>query len=425
MGSQPVNADLAAELWNELAEVRTSFPPAEELIAKGGLHIGRDRAKFMRSRIAPLVRQLNSDEARTVLGEARRFAALGECFVYLHWVSQAVGAPSATFRNYADHYLTSAIFLLEDRAGDGPRGAAKGRVQVWQADIESLRSLLNMHLDIPVHLITETKYPEPSSPTAPSTPESSIEPASQDPDADSIEKAVAAPEALPPPKTNEADELGRSGAGRGLHRAGHPRLRHRRPTGGRRPRRAEYPPLGIAIGKYLLALIGAVIAGVVVAVAVLAAARMRSSLPGWSKVNLENIFWTGVCGFLAMQGHTNPEDGFKVLGVRRSDRQSKKNLFLTWAASVIVSVIGVMCVSAKPNSMKLVDSGLTGLATLMSEQFGRMVSDRSAAILSTTIICAVVGVVLGVAIGFAFRLILILLSKESQEEPEGRQIRFR
>ena len=425
MGSQPVNADLAAELWNDLAEVRTSFPPAEELIAKDGLHISRDRAKFMRSRIAPLVRQLNSDEARTVLGAARQLAALGECFVYLHWVSQAVGAPSATFRNYADHYLTSAISLLEDRAGDGPRGATKGRVQVWQADIESLRSLLNTYLDIPVHLITETKYPEPSSPTAPSTPEPSIEPASQDPDADSIEKAVAAPEALPPPKTNEADEFGRSGAGRGLHRTGHPRLRHRRPTGGRRPRRAEHPPLGIAVGKYLLALIGAVIAGAVVAVAVLAAARMRSSLPGWSKVNLENIFWTGVCGFLAMQGYSNPEDGFKVLGVRRSDRQSKKNLFLTWVASVIVSVIGVMCVSAKPNSMKFVDSGLTGLATLMSEQFGRMVSDRSAAILSTTIICAVVGVVLGVAIGFVFRLILLLLSKESQEESEGRKIRLR
>ena len=142
-------------------------------------------------------------------------------------------------------------------------------------------------------------------------------------------------------------------------------------------------------------------------------------------MNLENIFWTGVCGFLAMQGYTNPEDGFKVLGVRRSDRQSKKNLFLTWVASVIVSVIGVMCVSAKPNSMKFVDSGLTGLATLMSEQFGRMVSDRSAAILSTTIICAVVGVVLGVAIGFVFRLILLLLSKESQEESEGRKIRLR
>ena len=167
MGSQPVNADLAAELWNELAEVRTSFPSAEELIAKGGLHISRDRAKFMRSRIAPLVRQLNSDEARTVLGEARRFAALGECFVYLHWVSQAVGTASATFRNYADHYLSSAIPLLEERTGGGPRGAAKGRAQAQKVCVEPLRFFLNSGLDMPVHFATEKNDSEPFVPTAP------------------------------------------------------------------------------------------------------------------------------------------------------------------------------------------------------------------------------------------------------------------
>ena len=175
MGSQPANNVLVAELRDEIAGVRASFPSAGELIVKGGVHISRDRAEHMRSRIAPLVRRINSDEARAALGEARQLAALGECFVYLHWVLQAVGAPSAAFRNYADHYLTSAISLLElleDRTDDGPRDAAKGRAQGWQADIEFLRSLLSTYLDMPVHLITETAYPAPSRPTAPPAPES-------------------------------------------------------------------------------------------------------------------------------------------------------------------------------------------------------------------------------------------------------------
>ena len=92
--------------------------------------------------------------------------------MYLHWVLQAVGAPSAVFRGYAHHYLTSAISLLEDRTDDGPRDAAKGRAQGWQADIEFLRSLLSTYLDMPVHLIAETAYPAPSRPTAPPAPES-------------------------------------------------------------------------------------------------------------------------------------------------------------------------------------------------------------------------------------------------------------
>ena len=172
MGSQPANNVLVAELRDEIAGVRASFPSAGELIVKGGVHISRDRAEHMRSRIAPLVRRINSDEARAALGEARQLAALGECFVYLHWVLQAVGAPSAVFRGYAHHYLTSAISLLEDRTDDGPRDAAKGRAQGWQADIEFLRSLLSTYLDMPVHLITETAYPAPSRPTAPPAPES-------------------------------------------------------------------------------------------------------------------------------------------------------------------------------------------------------------------------------------------------------------
>ena len=414
MGSQPANNVLITELCDKLVEARVSFPSTGELIVKGGVYISRDRAEHMRSKIAPMVRRLGGDEARAALGEVRQFAALGECFVYLHWVSQAVGAPSATFRNYADHYLTSAISLLEDRADDGPRGAAKGRVQVWQADIESLRSLLNMHLDIPVHLITETKYPEPSSPTAPSTPESSIEPASQDPDADSIEKVVAAPEALPPPKTSEADELGRSGAGRGLHRTGNPRLRHRRQTGGRRPRRAEYTPLGITLGKYILALIGAVITGAVVAAAVLAAARMRASLSGWPKGDRTIVGAAaggigGVIVFVIM-----------VLGAARPGRRLKRDTLLVWVVSVIVSVIGVACVGAKPDAMKLVDANVTGLAALMSEQFGRMMSEGSAAILSAAIICTVIYTIVGAAIGFAFRLLMLLLVPEqSRERPRG------
>ena len=80
-----------------------------------------------------------------------------------------------------------------------------------------------------------------------------------------------------------------------------------------------------------------------------------------------------------------------------------------------MSVTGVARVSANPSSMKLVDSGVTGLTALMSEQFRRMISERSADILSETIICGIVGVVLGIAIGFVFRLILLLLSGESRE----------
>ena len=172
MGSQPANNDLVTELRDELMEARRSFPSAGELIVKGGLYISRDRAEHMRSKIAPLVRRLNSDKAWTALGEARQFAALGECFVYLHWVLQAVGAPSAAFRSYAHHYLTSAISLLENREDDESRDAAEVRAQVWRADIESLRALLNTYLDMPIRLITETEYSEPSPPAAPSAPES-------------------------------------------------------------------------------------------------------------------------------------------------------------------------------------------------------------------------------------------------------------
>ena len=84
-----MNGDLAVELWDKLMEARVSFPSAGELIVKGGVYISRDQAEHMRSKIAPLVGRLGGDEAREALGEARQFAALGECFVYLHWVSQA------------------------------------------------------------------------------------------------------------------------------------------------------------------------------------------------------------------------------------------------------------------------------------------------------------------------------------------------
>ena len=410
-----MNGDLAVELWDKLMEARASFPSAGELIVKGGVYISRDQAERMRSKIAPLVGRLGGDEAREALGEARQFAALGECFVYLHWVSQATGSPSATFHSYADHYLTSAISLIEDRTGAGSRDAAKKRAQAWrQVDTETLHSLLNTYLNMPIHLITETKYPEPSPPSAPPPEPPSLtlraEPraaapsapavvkapavphhdAGQDPDADS--RAATAPETPPPPKTNEVGVHGRS---RG-HRTG---------------RRV------IALGKSILALIGAVIAGAVVAVAVLAAARIRASLSGW----YENVFWGGVIGFLIMflVVQLYPKGGFKVRGVRRSDRRSEEGRLLARAVfvvvSVVVSVTGVARVSANPSSMKLVDSGVTGLTALMSEQFGRMISERSADILSETIICGIVGVVLGIAIGFVFRLILLLLSGESRE----------
>lgn len=414
-----MNGDLAVELWDKLMEARASFPSAGELIVKGGVYISRDQAERMRSKIAPLVGRLGGDEAREALGEAQQFAALGECFVYLHWVSQATGSPSATFHSYADHYLTSAISLIEDRTGAGSRDAAKKRAQARrQVDTETLHSLLNTYLNMPIHLITETKYPDPSPPSAPPPEPPSLtlraEPraaapsapavvkapavphhdAGQDPDADS--RAATAPETHPPPKTNEVGVHGRSRGRRRPHRTG---------------RRV------IALGKSILALIGAVIAGAVVAVAVLAAARIRASLSGW----YENVFWGGVIGFLIMflVVQLYPKGGFKARSVRRSDRRSEEGRLLARAVfvvvSVVVSVTGVARVSANPSSMKLVDSGVTGLTALMSEQFGRMISERSADILSETIICGIVGVVLGIAIGFVFRLILLLLSGESRE----------
>ena len=379
MGSQPVNADLAAELWNELAEVRTSFPPAEELIAKGGLHISRDRAKFMRSIIAPLVRRLRGDEARAALGEARQFAALGECFVYLHWVSQVVGAPSAAFRDYADYYLTSAISLLEDRAGDGPRGAAKGRAQEWQLDVEALRFFLNAGLDMSVHYAL-TAPPTPAGEAGGKVLSSPVgQPAAAQNSHVDIEKAAAtpAPETLSAPKTSEISTL------------------------------------GLIVFVCILASTP-VIAGAIVAVAALVAARMGASLSEWSEndwgIVLGVAIVGGLIGFI-----------FMLPGATRPDRQIRKKVVLPlWTVSVIVSIIGVACVSAAPNAMKLVDSNVTGLAALMSEQFGKMMSEGSASILSATIICTVVGVVLGAAIGFAFRLLLpLLVPEQSRERPRG------
>ena len=400
-----MNDDLAAELWDELAEARIFFPPAGELVAKGGLYISGDRAERARSRIAPLVRRLRGDEARTALGEARQLAALGECFVYLHWVSQAVDAPNATFRNYADHYLSSAIPLLEERTGGGPRGAAKGRAQARKVSVESLRFFLNAGLDLPVHYAPAAP-PAPARnagakvPAPPAHPPAA--PPAQDTRADTktlirIEElnAEPAPAAPSPPKTNRAGARGRSGAGR-------------------RPRRTGRPPLGITLGKYILALIGAVIAGAVVAAAVLAAARMRASLSGWPKGDRTIVGAAaggigGVIGFVIM-----------VLGAARPGRRLKRDTLLVWAVSVIVSVIGVACVGAKPDAMKLVDANVTGLAALMSEQFGRMMSEGSAAILSAAIICTVIYTIVGAAIGFAFRLLMLLLVPEqSRERPRG------
>ena len=398
MGSQPVNADLAAELWNELAEVRTSFPPAEELIAKGGLHIGRDRAKFMRSRIAPLVRQLNSDEARTVLGEARRFAALGECFVYLHWVSQAVGTASATFRNYADHYLSSAIPLLEERTGGGPRGAAKGRAQAQKVCVEPLRFFLNSGLDMPVHFATEKNDSEPFVPTAP-RPES---------------LSFMLPEVPSTPAGGEVFSLpvGQPAAAQNSHVDIEKAAATPAPETLSAPKTSEISTLGLIVFVCIIASTP-VIAGAIVAVAALVAARMGASLSEWSEndwgIVLGVAIVGGLIGFI-----------FMLPGATRPDRQIRKVVLPLWTVSVIVSIIGVACVSAAPNAMKLVDSNVTGLAALMSEQFGKMMSEGSASILSATIICTVVGVVLGAAIGFAFRLLLPrLVPEKSQERSRG------
>ena len=375
MGSQPVNADLAVELWNKLVEARTSFPLAEELIDKGGLHISKDRAERARSRIAPLVRQLRGDEARAALGEARQFAALGECFVYLHWVSQVVGAPSAAFRDYADYYLTSAISLLEDRAGDGPRGAAKGRAQARQPDVEALRSLLNEGLDMPV------RY----APAAPPTPAG-----------EAGGKVLASPVGQPAAAQNSHVDIERAAATPAPETLSTP----------------EMSEIGL-MSATLLIIYVIVIAGAVVAVAVLAAARMRVSLSEWPEkdwgIVLSIAIVGGLIGFI-----------FMLPGATRPNRRIRKAVLWSWFCSVLVSIIGVACVGASPDAMKLVDSNVTGLAALMSERFGRMMSEGSASILSATIICTVVGVVLGAAIGFAFRLLLpLLVPEQSRERPRG------
>lgn len=420
LGSKPADGDLAAELWDELMEVRAYFP-AGAAHDPGGVNISGDRAERARSAIAPLVRRLRGDEAREALGEARQLAALGECFAYLHWASQAVGAPSAAFRDYADHYLTSAIPLLEDRAGDGPRGAASGRAQARQVNVGALRSLLNEGLDAPVRRTAEAEGPGPCPPTAP-TPElppltlraeepageegegapaapmrPPADPPAQDPRADGPVPASPEPGAAPAPATPSAPRTIRAGA-RG------------RSGAGRRPRRTG--SRGTALGKYILALTGAVIAGAVVAVAVLAAARLGASLSGWPErdrvIVRAGAVLGGSIGAIVI-----------LFGAMRPGRRLRRGALLVWGVSVIVSVIAVARVSARPSAMRLVDSGVTGLAALMSERLGTMVPEGSAAVLSATIICAVVGVVLGAAIGFAVRLILLLLSGESREGPRG------
>ena len=388
MGSQPVNADLAVELWNKLVEARTSFPLAEELIDKGGLHISKDRAERARSRIAPLVRQLRGDEARAALGEARQFAALGECFVYLHWVSQVVGAPSAAFRDYADHYLTSAISLLEDQAGEGPRGAAKGRAQSRKVSVKSLRFFLNAGLDMPVHYVMTA--PPPSTLTLPEVPPT--------PAGEAGGEVLASPVGQPAAAQNSHVDIERAAATPAPETLSTP----------------EMSEIGLMAATLLIIYV-IVIAGAVVAVAVLAAARMRVSLSEWPEkdwgIVLSIAIVGGLIGFI-----------FMLPGATRPNRRIRKAVLWSWFCSVLVSIIGVACVGASPDAMKLVDSNVTGLAALMSERFGRMMSEGSASILSATIICTIVGVVLGAAIGFAFRLLLpflFLLPEQFREGPRG------
>ena len=386
MGSQPVNADLAVELWNKLVEARTSFPLAEELIDKGGLHISKDRAERARSRIAPLVRQLRGDEARAALGEARQLAALGECFVYLHWVLQAVGAPSAVFRGYAHHYLTSAISLLEDQAGEGPRGAAKGRAQSRKVSVKSLRFFLNAGLDMPVHYVMTA--PPPSTLTLPEVPPT--------PAGEAGGEVLASPVGQPAAAQNSHVDIERAAATPAPETLSTP----------------EMSEIGLMAATLLIIYV-IVIAGAVVAVAVLAAARMRVSLSEWPEkdwgIVLSIAIVGGLIGFI-----------FMLPGATRPNRRIRKAVLWSWFCSVLVSIIGVACVGASPDAMKLVDSNVTGLAALMSERFGRMMSEGSASILSATIICTVVGVVLGAAIGFAFRLLLpLLVPEQSRERPRG------
>ena len=379
-----MNADLAVELWNKLVEARTSFPLAEELIDKGGLHISKDRAERARSRIAPLVRQLRGDEARAALGEARQFAALGECFVYLHWVSQVVGAPSAAFRDYADHYLTSAISLLEDQAGEGPRGAAKGRAQSRKVSVKSLLFFLNAGLDMPVHYVMTA--PPPSTLTLPEVPPT--------PAGEAGGEVLASPVGQPAAAQNSHVDVERAAATPAPETLSTPKM-------------SEIELMLIASCTILLIIFVIVMAGAVVAVAVLAAARMRVSLSEWPEkdwgIVLSIAIVGGLIGFI-----------FMLPGATRPNRRIRKAVLWSWFYSVLVSIIGVACVGASPDAMKLVDSNVTGLAALMSERFGRMMSEGSASILSATIICTVVGVVLGAAIGFAFRLLLPFL-----EEPRG------
>ena len=383
MGPQPASNVLVAGLRDELAGARAYFPSAGELIVKGGLYISTDRAEHMRSRIAPLVRRFNSDEARAALGEARQLAALGECFVYLHWVLQAVGAPSAVFRGYAHHYLTSAISLLEDQAGEGPRGAAKGRAQSRKVSVKSLLFFLNAGLDMPVHYVMTA--PPPSMLTLPEVPPT--------PAGEAGGEVLASPVGQPAAAQNSHVDVERAAATPAPETLSTPKM-------------SEIELMLIASCTILLIFV-IVMAGAVVAVAVLAAARMRVSLSEWPEkdwgIVLSIAIVGGLIGFI-----------FMLPGATRPNRRIRKAVLWSWFYSVLVSIIGVACVGASPDAMKLVDSNVTGLAALMSERFGRMMSEGSASILSATIICTVVGVVLGAAIGFAFRLLLPFL-----EEPRG------
>ena len=426
MGSQPVNADLAAELWNELAEARTSFPPEKELIAKGELHINKDRAKFMRSRIAPLVRRLRGDEARAALGEARQFAALGECFVYLHWVSQATGSPSAAFRDYADHYLTSAISLLEDRANDGPRGAARGRAQSRKVSVESLQFFLNAGLDMPVHYVLTAP---PTLPEVPSTSAGEAggkviaPPVGQPGAAQNSHYVLTAPPTLPEVPSTSAGEAGGKVIAPPVGQPGAAQNSHvdikRVPAAPAPETLFSTPKMSgselTLIAFAFITLLITVMAGAVVAVAVLTAARMRVLLSEWPEkdwgIVLSIAIVGGLIGFI-----------FMLPGATRPNGRFRKLVLWSWPFSVLVSIIGVACVGDSPDAMKLVDSNVTGLAALMSERFGRMMSEGSASILSATIICTIVGVVLGAAIGFAFRLLLpflFLLPEQFREGPRG------
>lgn len=148
MATRSANDEQFIALWKEFMEVRAFF--SSDFKPKTGLEISISWTVHAKLKIAPLIRRLDSDEVRVALGKMQQFAALGECFAYLYWISKVTGTLSAPFRNYADHYLTNAVFLFENRTHNKfPQH--KKQTQIWRVKVKRLRRLIKC-LDMPINV---------------------------------------------------------------------------------------------------------------------------------------------------------------------------------------------------------------------------------------------------------------------------------